>query len=71
MRHMEIVTALRVVVASFSLIVLTQCAATKQNKQWDNIDYSKVRNRDTYENDKNYRLPSVYGCTNDDLYNCN
>lgn len=71
MRCMEMMTALRLVVASITLMVLTQCSGAKQSSQWDNIDYSKVRNRDSYENDRNYRLPTVSGCTNDDLYNCN
>lgn len=52
------------------LVMLPNCAKSKQN-QWDDIDYSKVRGRDTYENDGNYRLPSVSSCTDDDLFNCN
>lgn len=45
--------------------------ASRATKEWDDIDYSKVRGRDRYENDSNYTQPTVLSCTDDDLYNCN
>ncbi len=50
--------------------MLSGCAG-KSAKDWDGIDYSKVRDRDKYENDNNYTQPSVISCTDDDLFNCN
>lgn len=67
---MTLITGFRLITAFATLFVLTNCADSRQKDQWNNIDYSKVRNRDTYENDRNYKLPSVVSCTDDDLYNC-
>ena len=53
------------------IFMLCGCGDHKQKKEWDDIDYSKVRGREAYENDKDYSPPSVLGCTSDDLYNCN
>jgi hypothetical protein len=54
-----------------ALFAVGGCSDYKQKKEWDGIDYSKVRDRDKYENDSNYTSPSVIGCTSDDLYTCN
>jgi hypothetical protein len=53
------------------IFMLAACANYKQQKEWDDIDYSKVRGRGAYENDNNYVIPSVLSCIDDDLYNCN
>jgi hypothetical protein len=53
----------------FSLLLLVGCSHQKQSG-WEDIDYSKVRNREIIENDSNYRSPSVAACVDDDLYNC-
>ncbi len=71
MGRMALFTGLRLLIAFITMLALTQCAASSQKKEWDNIDYSKVRNRSGYDNDSGYKLPSVSGCTDDDLYNCN
>ena len=54
-----------------ALFMVSSCTGTQQKKEWDGIDYSKVRDRDKYENDSNYTQPTVLSCTNDDLFNCN
>lgn len=51
------------------LLALSGCAGEASNKQWDDIDYSKVHKPAT-ENDPAYTAPSVIGCVDDDLYNC-
>ncbi|MEK6745780.1 MAG: hypothetical protein AABY33_01940 [Pseudomonadota bacterium] len=53
------------------LSFLVSGCAGNSSKEWDSIDYSKVRDRDKYENDGNYTQPTVVSCTNDDLHNCN
>jgi hypothetical protein len=54
-----------------TLSLMVAGCASKSSREWDGIDYSKVRDRDKYENDGNYTQPSVVSCTNDDLFNCN
>ena len=68
---MSATTNYRLFFAFAALLVSNNCADYKQQKEWDGIDYSKVRDRDIYENDSSYTPPSVIGCTNDDLFNCN
>lgn len=51
------------------LLMLSDCAPKKRNA-WDDIDYSKVRNRQARENDAGYVPPSIANCVDDDLYNC-
>jgi hypothetical protein len=63
--------SLRHVLCFAVLLVSSNCGGTRQGGGWDDIDYSKVRNRDVYENDSNYTAPSVLSCTSDDLYTCN
>lgn len=71
MRYMEAGSKICSLVAVVSLSFLMAGCAGKSSREWDDIDYSKVRDRDKYENDDNYTQPSVVGCTNDDLFNCN
>ncbi|MDE3015376.1 MAG: hypothetical protein KGI29_00425 [Pseudomonadota bacterium] len=52
------------------LLILSGCADETSNKQWDDIDYSRVHGA-ARENDPAYTAPSVIGCVDDDLYNCN
>jgi len=54
-----------------AFLLLPACEKVGKN-DWSNIDYARVA-RENYrrENDSNYvPLPSVLGCTDDDLYNC-
>ena len=62
---------LHLVMPLVALFMVISCSGSQQKKEWDGIDYSKVRDRDKYENDGNYTQPTVSGCTNDDLFNCN
>lgn len=64
----SVICSLAVVV---SLSIMVAGCAGSSKKDWDDIDYSKVRDRDKYENDNNYTQPTVLSCTDDDLYNCN
>ena len=55
-----------------ALITVSACERVGKN-EWEDLDYSRVssqyRNR---ENDSSYTPPpSVIGCVDDDLYNCN
>jgi protein involved in sex pheromone biosynthesis len=61
MRHLFIV--------AMALLMLSNCSS-HQKQNWDNIDYSKVKNRAARDNDNNYTQPTVIGCTDDDLINC-
>ena len=54
-----------------ALMLTAACEKVGKN-EWSEIDYSRVA-RDNYnrQNDGNYVPPSVLGCVDDDLYNCN
>jgi hypothetical protein len=62
--------SIRLIAALTILLLLCHCA-NEPRREWDNIDYSKVRDRHKYENDDNYTPPSITSCTSDDLYTCN
>jgi hypothetical protein len=57
--------------AILTLLPLTACSRAGSN-EWENIDYSRIA-RENYrrENDAAYTPPTVSGCVDDDLYNCN
>jgi hypothetical protein len=59
-----------VICASALALSVSACAAPKKRSTWDDIDYSKVRNRSARENDGSYIPPSVVSCMDDDLFNC-
>jgi len=63
--------SLRLMLGLCVFLTCSNCGGTKQGGGWDDIDYSKVRDRDVYENDGNYTQPTVLSCTSDDLYTCN
>ncbi len=63
--------SLRLALGLAVLVLFSNCSGTRQGGGWDDIDYSKVRDRDVYENDSNYTQPTVLSCTSDDLYTCN
>ncbi len=69
--YMLVSTISRLSFVFAALLLVCNCTDYKQKKEWDGIDYSKVRNRDTYENDSNYTQPTVTSCTSDDLHTCN
>lgn len=71
MRCMEAGSKICSLMAVVALSALVAGCAGRSSREWDGIDYSKVRDRDKYENDDNYTQPSVISCTNDDLFNCN
>jgi len=57
-------------VAMALLVFVSACSGGgRKGSEWDNIDYSKVRQ--IHENDTGYVQPTVIGCTDDDLFNCN
>ena len=54
------------------VLLLTACEKVGKN-EWSDIDYSRVA-RDNYQNQNDsYYVPppSVIGCVDDDLINCN
>lgn len=51
-------------------LVVAGCASQKRQQKWNDIDYSKVRDRSARENDSNYTQPTIVGCVDDDLINC-
>lgn len=52
--------------AIFVVLLFSGCSS---GSAWDDIDYSRVRGG--YDNDSGYSMPSVFGCTSDDLFTCN
>ena len=60
----------RPIMAMVVVVFLCHCSGGNGDL-WDDIDYSKVRDGATYENDDNYTPPTVLTCTSDDLYTCN
>jgi len=54
----------------FIVLIIAGCADQKRKAQWNDIDYSKVRDRTARDNDNNYTQPSVISCVDDDLINC-
>ncbi len=56
-------------IAAAALLLLAGCAPSRHS-EWDDIDYSRVYQR-ARENDPSYTAPTVVGCVDDDLYNCN
>lgn len=56
-------------------ITCSACAngggAAGSRGQWEDIDYSKVyKAAGQRDVDSSYKLPTVAGCVDDDLYNC-
>lgn len=44
---------------------------SRKTDDWDNIDYTNVyRKAAQREADRVYKLPTVRGCVDDDLFNC-
>jgi hypothetical protein len=63
----------RHMLALLIVCLLAACATARQQSQWDDIDYSRIAQQNqARENDANYRppVPTVIGCSDDDLYNC-
>lgn len=57
-------------IALFLCVGLAACGGSKRSNQWD-IDYSSVyKAYGNREIDNSYKAPSVIGCVDDDLYNC-
>ena len=62
----------RVLLLAMILLTLDGCAKNGKS-EWENLDYARIA-RENYrrENDATYvPPPSVSGCVDDDLYNCN
>ena len=55
--------------AKMMMLCLLLCACAKSNSNWD-IDYSSVYRAGNREIDSGYQQPSVIGCVDDDLFNC-
>lgn len=59
---------LLLLVLTTTLVSTSGCAIVSDD--WNDIDYSRVRGG-SYESDSYYTMPSVIGCIDDDLFNCN
>jgi hypothetical protein len=55
--------------AALSLMLLPGCMMSPHDAI-QSLDYSRIKAA-AHENDTNYTPPSVVGCVDDDLYNCN
>ena len=73
-KSIKILSSLDIVLSAVSLnlsaaVIILALSGCSSGSEWDDIDYSRVRGG--YDNDSSYRIPSVFGCTSDDLFTCN
>ena len=64
----------RLSIALAAYLALSGCSTAGHNSEWDNIDYERIaRDNQRLENDSSYvpPRPTVTGCIDEDLYNCN
>ena len=61
----------RIIFAVLTLLLLGACEKNGKN-EWEDLYYARIA-RENYrrENDRGYTPPTVSGCVDDDLFNCN